>query len=65
MCTDIEFQIEKARQQLTGFVHAMDGFDVISLVESMGLQDFEWEEIRNECWLPLEIVEVVDNYFGG
>lgn len=59
-----EFEIEKARQQLTGFLHALDGFGVVSLVKSMGLKESEWEQIRMEEWIPLDIVEEVDTYFA-
>lgn len=56
--------IEKAEQQFTGFAHAYHGFDVISLVESMGLQADEWEQVKADMpWLSEKIVNEVDDYF--
>lgn len=56
-------ELDQASQQLTGFVHAKQGFDVISLIESMGLRVEEWEQLRNEPWLPAEIVKEIDLHF--
>jgi len=61
MVTEEENQ---AIQQLTGFVHAKEGFDVISLIEAMGLRKEEWFKIRDEPFLPADIVAEIDLHFG-
>ena len=37
-----------AGAQLIGFAHAKQGYDIESLVRSMGLQPEEWEELKEE-----------------
>ena len=42
-----EMAIEKAEQQLLGFKHGKQGYDLTSLIESMGLTLKEWEVMKN------------------
>lgn len=61
-----DFEIEKAEQQLTGYVHAKRGYDIESLVSSMGLTENEWSKIRFDAKsLGLNEREIaeVDEYF--
>ena len=58
-------ELIKAEQQLTGFAHAAQGFDVISLVKAMGLYAKEWDQLKADIpWLPEKIVNEIDNHFG-
>ena len=41
-----DVNIEKAEQQLTGFFHAKRGYNLTSLIESMGMTEKEWKQIR-------------------
>ena len=58
-------ELLKAEHQLTGFAHASQGFDVISLIESMALRQEEWEQLRNEPWITEKMREEIDEYFEG
>lgn len=59
-------QLELAEAQFTGFVHAQYGYDVESLVKSMGLTASEWGKIRDRNIVMLRAADVVvlDEYFG-
>lgn len=37
-----------ALAQFTGFAHAKNGYGIIDLVNSMGLTEEEWDEIKND-----------------
>lgn len=53
-------------QQLTGFFHAKRGFNLTSLIESMGMTEKEWKQIRFDASiLGLNESEVseIDEYF--
>lgn len=57
-------ELEKAEQQLTGFSHAIQGFSLVELVESMGLRLEEWQKIRKDAsYLTADMVEEIDEYF--
>ena len=61
-----DVNIEKAEQQLTGFVHAKRGFSIESLIESMGLTKKEWRKIRfNATTLGLNEDEIseINSFF--
>lgn len=61
-----DISIEKAEQQLTGFAHAKRGFNLVSLIQSMGLKEYEWKKIKfNASILGLNKDEVleIDDYF--
>jgi hypothetical protein len=56
-------ELLKAEHQLTGFAHASQGFDVVSLIESMALRSEEWEELRGETWVTEKMREEIDAHF--
>ena len=59
-------ELMKAEHQLTGCAHAYQGYDIISLIEDMGLGLEEWEALRdNASWLPKELREEIDEYFDN
>lgn len=60
-----DIELLKAEHQLTGFAHASQGFDIISLIESMALHVEEWYQLRGEQWVTDKMWEDVDAYFGG
>lgn len=41
-----DIEVEKAEQQITGYVHAKRGYSLESLADSMGLTESEWENIK-------------------
>jgi len=55
-------ELVKAEQQLIGFVHAVKGYSVISLVEEMGLTLDEWCKL-DVSFLPKQYLEEVTQYF--
>lgn len=60
-----EVQEDYAIQQLTGFNHAWHGFDIESLLDSMGLYQDEWENIRSSCaFLSPKLIEQIELYFS-
>lgn len=60
-----EFELDKARQQFTGFVECRSGGDIESLVNSMGLTSNEWETLKSDefCVLREEDILDIDNFF--
>jgi len=61
-----DVNVEKAEQQLTGFIHAKRGYNLTTLVDSMGLTEKEWNNIKfNASILGLNENEVseIDEYF--
>ncbi len=57
-------EIIKAEQQLTGFSHAYQGFGIVSLIEAMNLQLFEWQELKeNVGFMPQKLIIEIDDYF--
>lgn len=59
-----DISIVKAEQQLTGFSHAYQGYDVTSLIQAMGLRVEEWHQLKEDMpFLPKDIVEEIDKYF--
>ncbi|PKM31762.1 MAG: hypothetical protein CVV07_01220 [Gammaproteobacteria bacterium HGW-Gammaproteobacteria-11] len=59
-CTYIA-PVEKAIQQLTGFLHAGSGYDLLSLTQDMGLEPLEWQQIKQHCsWIPENMVQRID-----
>jgi hypothetical protein len=56
----------KAEQQLTGFAHARQGYDVISLAQAMALRPEEWEALKeNAPWLPGKLKAEIDAYMDA
>ncbi len=61
-----EFETVKAEQQITGFYHAAQGFDIVSLVQAMGLKSEEWHRLKISMpWLGEKFVREIDTYFEG
>jgi hypothetical protein len=59
----MNIQIEKAEQQLIGFIHAKSGYDLVSLIKDMGLTADEWEKIKsNGMHIPNEMRSEIDEY---
>ncbi|MDY0362660.1 MAG: integron integrase [Desulforegulaceae bacterium] len=56
-------QLELAEMQLLGFAHASNGYSIKDLVESMGLAQEEWEQIKNKTYLNEKDIEEIDYYF--
>ena len=57
--------IELAEQQLTGFHHAAEGYDIVSLVEAMGLRAEEWGQLKDNIpWLAEKYVKQIDEHFN-
>lgn len=65
--SDLEdIEIEKAEQQLTGYVHAKRGYNIESLIESMGLKEKEWKRIRFDAkvlGLNEDEIDAINKYF--
>jgi hypothetical protein len=59
--------LEYADQQLIGFAHARHGYDIVSLVDEMGLKLEEWEELKQRGTLPLHDSDIqsIDQYFDA
>ncbi len=60
-------ELDKAEAQLLGFYHAKQGYDVISLIESMGLSSNEWEAIKTKydpVYINTENRDEIDAYFA-
>lgn len=53
-----------AVQQLIGFAHARNGYDVASLAESMGLTGEEWDAIKGQVTLRPDDVAALDAMFS-
>lgn len=55
-----------AEQQLLGYLHAKRGYDLIALIEAMGLSEKEWIEINKEANLDItdEEKEEVEEHFN-
>jgi hypothetical protein len=60
-----KLELLKAEHQLTGFAHAAQGFDVISLIESMALRQEEWGQLRDETWITENMRTEIDEHFEG
>lgn len=59
----MDIQIEKAEQQLIGFIHAKSGYDLKSLISGMGLTVDEWEKIKsNGMYIPADIRAEIEEY---
>ena len=60
--TKLELQmIDRAEQQLRGFIHAVQGYDLEQLVISMGLTKKEWDVMRKDCnYLPPGFIEALN-----
>lgn len=60
----MDIQIEKAEQQLIGFIHAKQGYDLLSLITDMGLTKKEWESIKRiGMSIPDDMKVEIDQYF--
>jgi len=60
-------EIEKAESQLLGFKHGQSGYDLLSLVESMGLTKQEWKILKKDYalgYMSERDKERVDKFFG-
>ncbi len=57
--------IEKADQQLTGFLHCRKGYSLINLLESMALKREEWTILKKRYYSgdDQKLVEAVNEYF--
>lgn len=56
-------EIELARMQFLGFLHAKAGYSLIDLVRAMGLNKKEWEEIKSKTnFLKHMDIEEIDEY---
>lgn len=56
--------IVKAEHQLIGFIHAKSGYDLESLLSSMGLTQGEWIIIKKDGgFIPDDIKKQIDDYF--
>lgn len=59
-----QMELIEAEQQLTGFAHAWEGYDIVSLVQGMGLRLEEWDAIKDDApWLPEKLRREIDAYF--
>ena len=62
-----EMKLIMAEQQFTGFIHASDGGDIVSLVSSMCLTLGEWEELKEAGsveYMSEEFSHDIDQYFN-
>lgn len=56
--------IDFAEQQLIGFAHAAQGYDLEQLVSAMGLTKKEWDVIKRDCkYLTPLMIEVLNERF--
>lgn len=64
--TDNQKMMESfAIQQLTGYEHARHGFDVTSLIDSMGLTKQEWHRIKGSCSFLSTVTKLdIEQYFA-
>ena len=57
-------ETKMAEQQLFGFISAKRGDSLLTLIDNMGLQIEEWQEIRKEVlYLSINEIEEIDEYF--
>ena len=54
---------DQARQQLIGFTHSSNGYDIISLAEAMGLTKQEWADIKIDPCLSEKHITELDKHF--
>jgi len=64
---EMEFTlIDLAEQQILGYKHAKEGYDLISLIAAMGLTKAEWETLKETYTLRLtfdEVIEINEYFF--
>ena len=60
-----QLALDKAEQQFVGFCHGRSGYDITSLVESMGLIPGEWAALKEDYVLTLSASDKaeIDEYF--
>lgn len=59
-------QLDRARQQLTGFAYARTGADLLELAQSMGMTPEEWEQMKDDTWLDNlneDEIDRLEDYF--
>lgn len=58
--------LNQAEQQLRGFIHAKKGYDLNSLIQSMGLTKTEWQSMKRiyklNFMLPVEIKKIDEHF---
>lgn len=60
-------QIAMAEQQLIGFKHSNNGYDLESLISSMGLKKKEWERLKMDydmVYLSEDDRQEIEEYFS-
>lgn len=66
--SDLEdIEVEKAEQQLTGYIHAKRGFNLHALLDSMGMSEKEWDSIKFTAkilGLNDSEIQEIDEYFA-
>ena len=59
-------RLEQADAQFIGFFHAKTGFNILNLVESMGLTEEEWIIIKKDYTsIPEKESKEIDEYFDN
>ena len=62
-----EFRVHQADQQLTGFIEAKRGTNLIQLIESMGLELFEWKILKKghnvKSYMNEDEIDEINNHF--
>lgn len=58
-------ELIKAEQQLVGYAHAKDGYNITSLISGMGLTRVEWDKLRPELnWLGEAHISEIDLFLS-
>ncbi len=60
-----DHNIEKADQQLTGFLHCLSGYSLVDLLDGMALKKEEWTILKKRYYSgdDQKLVEAVNEYF--
>ncbi|RDY57544.1 hypothetical protein [Flagellimonas nanhaiensis] len=59
-------QLNLVEQQLLGFCHAKQGYNLESLIDSMGLTNDEWQDMKNREMvdhIDETVIDEIDGYF--
>lgn len=63
----MELQLQLAEQQLLGYCHAIEGYSLKSLLDSMGLTKSEWKSLKSKMivdHIPKKVFDEINEHFG-
>lgn len=65
MTNEEQRMTELADAQFIGFAYAKSGYEITTLVESMGLEKSEWDSLKDKTYLSELDKQEVDEYFNN